>query len=433
MKMKKLMAVLLSAAMTVGMLSGCATDGKTESTDGTTGETVSTEVAADSEGKVTVEFFNQKTEIVDILNGLIAEYEKANPNVHIELTTPADASTVLSSRMASNDTPDIFTQWPNSSFFTQVDSGYVMDLSGTGIMDNIQQAAREQWKYKDGEYAATMSYNCSGIWYNKDIFEKAGITEIPTTWSKLIADCETLAAAGYTPFVTSAKETDITDRQLQVFLASSMGDSYDEFEADAGAASVDTSKAYAENLNAMAEKMVQIIGYSQSDIIGTDQDSATANFANGEGAMMIGGSWLLASITSANPDINISMMPIPGDTETETNTCAYPGDMSLCIANNSEVQEEAINFVKWMTTKEIATKYAEAEGNPSCINGIDYVAPQFSDLYHNYVTTGSFILNPDCNWTSAQQDAAGSAIQQLYYDLDTESFAENLASAFNDN
>lgn len=72
-KMKKLMTVLLSAAMTTGMLAGCA-GGKEQSTDEPTGETVSTEAAADSEGKVTVEFFNQKTEI--------------------ELTTPADAGTV---------------------------------------------------------------------------------------------------------------------------------------------------------------------------------------------------------------------------------------------------------------------------------------------------------------------------------------------------
>lgn len=433
MKKKKLMSVLLSVAMTASILSGCGSNGESTPEVTNSSEVATTEGAAEAEDKVTVEFFNQKTEIVDILNDLIAEYEEENPNLHIELTTPADAGTVLTSRMASNDTPDIFTQWPNASFFTQVDSGYVMDLSGTGIMDNVQEAAREQWKYNGGEYAATISYNCSGIWYNKDIFEKVGITQIPTTWNELIADCETLAAGGYTPFVSSAKETDITDRQLQVFLASSMGDGYDEFEADAGTKSVDTSKTYADSLNKMAEKMVQIIGYSQKDVIGTDQDSATANFANGDGAMMIGGSWLLASVTAANPDINISMMPIPGDSEAETNTCAYPGDMSLCIAKDSDVQAEAIEFVKWMTSQDIATEYAEAEGNPSCINGIDYVAPQFSDLYSNYVTTGKFILNPDCNWTSAQQDAAGSAIQQLYYDLDTKNFAENLASAFNDN
>ena len=427
---KKLTAVMMTAAMTATLVMGC---GSTSSADQDSTSKGDTAESTEESGKTVVEFFNQKTEIVSILNDLISEYEAENPNVHIELTTPADASTVLASRMASDDTPDIFTQWPNSSFFTQVDSGYVMDLSSTGIMDNVQDAARNQWKYNDGEYAATMSFNCSGIWYNKDIFTAAGITTLPTTWDELMKDCETLKAAGYTPFVTSAKETSITDRQLQVFLASSMGESYDEFEKDAGAQTLDATKDYTGSLTSMAKKMLQVVGYSQEDIIGTDQDSATANFANGKGAMMIGGSWLLASTKTANPDINMSMMPIPGDTAEETNTCAYPGDMSLCIAKNSKVQKEAVDFVKWMTSTEIATKYAEAEGNPSCINGVDYVAPEFKDLYATYVTTGKFILNPDCNWTSSQQNAVGSTIQQLYYDSDADSFTTNLVSAFNDN
>lgn len=129
----------------------------------------------------------------------------------------------------------------------------------------------------------------------------------------------------------------------------------------------------------------------------------------------------------------MAMMPIPGDTAADTNTCAYPGDMTLCIAAKSDVQKEAVAFVKWMTDKAQATEYAKAEGNPSCINGVDYVADQFKDLYDNYVTTGKFILNPDCTWSSAQQGAAGAAVQQLYYDQDANAFAENLTSAFNDN
>lgn len=420
-KTKKALALLLTGSMCAALLAGCGSSSSSE------------EDSSSDDGKTHIEFFNQKTEIVDILEELIAEYEEENPDVEIELVTPSDATTVLASRMASDDTPDIFTNWPNASFFESVDSGYVMDLSDTGIMDNIQDVAREQWEYNGGEYAATISYNCSGIWINEDLFAEAGITETPTTWDELIDACEALEAAGITPFVTSAKETDITDRALQVFLASSMGDSYQDFEDDTAVGEVDATADYAEALEAMAEKMVQIVGYSQDDTMGTDQDSATANFANGEGAMMIGGSWLLASITSANSDINVSMIPIPGDTAEETNTCAYPGDMSLCIAEDTDVAEEAIAFVTWMTSTETATKYAEAEGNPSCIKDVDYVAEELSDLYTNYITTGKFILNPDCDWTTAQQDAAGAVIQQLYYDLDTASFAENLASAFNDN
>ena len=426
----KLTAVLMTAAMTATLFMGCGSTAKSDKDSASVGNT---EKGTEASGKTKIEFFNQKTEIVGILKDLIKEYETKNPNVQIELTTPADSSTVLASRMASNDTPDIFTQWPNSSFFTQVDSGYVMDLSKTGIMDNIQEGARNQWKHNGGEYAATMSYNCSGIWYNKDMFTAAGITTLPTTWDELMKDCETLKAKGYVPFVTSAKETSITDRQLQVFLASSMGKSYNDFEKDAGDKKLDEKKDYSASLTSMAKKMLQVVSYSQKDTMGTDQDSATADFANGKCAMMIGGSWLLASTKTANPKINMSMMPIPGDTAEETNTCAYPGDMSLCIAKDSKVQKEAVEFVKWMTSKEIATKYAEAEGNPSCINGVDYVAPEFKDLYATYVTTGKFILNPDCSWTQSQQNAVGSAIQQLYYDSDANAFTSNLVSAFNDN
>lgn len=388
-------------------------------------------VAADD--GVTIEFFNQKTEIVDILEGLIAEYEESHDGVTIELVTPSDAATVLSSRMASNDTPDVFTHWPSATLFEQAESGYVMDLSGTGIMDNVQDVARDQWRQGEAEYAAEISYNCSGIWYNKDIFESAGITEIPKTWEELLAVCETLKEAGITPFMTAGKQTDITDRHLQVFLASCMKDGYEEFLTDSENKQMDSEKAYADELVAMAEKMIQMVSYSQDDIIGTDQDSATANFANGEAAMMIGGSWLLASTKAANPDINMEMMPIPGDTEEETNTCAFPGDFALCVAADSDVQDEAVEFVKWMTTTETATKYTEAEGNPSCIKGVDYVDEAFKTLYDDYVTSGKFVLNPDCGWSYAQQEAAGAAVQQLYYDQDAESFPENLASAFNDN
>ncbi len=425
----RLAALTMAGVLGMGLLTGCGSSESAESTDST--GSAAAETADD--GKTHVELLSQKSEIADIMAELIAEYEEENPDIKIDLVTLSNAATVLSNRMASGDTPAIFTSWPNTTFYDYVDSGYLLDLSDTGIMDNIQDAARDQWRYNGGEYAATISYNCSGIWVNEDLFAQAGITEKPSTWDELMEDCEKLAAAGITPFVTSGKETSITDRALQVYLASSMGDAYEAFESDAGAGTVDASADYAAALEKMGEKMVQMVNYSQSDITGTDQDSATANFANGQGAMMIGGSWLKASITAANPDINISMMPIPGDTAEETNTCAYPGDMTFCIAADSDVQEEAIAFVKWFTTPEIATKYAEAEGNPSCIKDVDYVAEQMSELYANYVTTGKFILNPDCNWSNAQQDAAGAAIQQLYYDQDTESFAENLASAFNDN
>lgn len=40
----------------------------------------------------------------------------------------------------------------------------------------------------------------SGVYYNTAIFEKAGITAVPTTWAEMMDACEKIKAAGYAPF-----------------------------------------------------------------------------------------------------------------------------------------------------------------------------------------------------------------------------------------
>ncbi len=51
------------------------------------------------------------------------------------------------------------------------------------------------------------TYENLGLIYNIELFEKAGITELPDTMDELEAACEKLSAAGITPFALAAKET----------------------------------------------------------------------------------------------------------------------------------------------------------------------------------------------------------------------------------
>ena len=386
---------------------------------------------------VELEFFNMKTEIVSILDELISEYEADNPNIKIEVVTPTDASTVLSTRMASNDTPDIFTVWPKESFFEQVDSGYVMDLSDTGIMDNISEDARKQWGYNDGEYVATISYNFGGIWYNKDIFAECGIENFPTTWDEMLDACSKLKDAGYTPFVIGGQKTDQTVQQCYLSIGSCFTeDEYNTFLEDMQNRAVDaSSEVYGEALKTLGQKLSDIGTNSQDDILGSDDSAAVMDFATGKSAMMIDGSWKLPAIKDANPDMNCALEAIPAADSAETKIAAYPGDFSLCLSSSleGEKKDAAIDFLKWMTSTETASKYAEKDGSPSCIQGVEYVAEAFSDVYNAYITTGKFILNPDCKRNSAQITAVGSATQQIYYDNDVDAFTQNMQSALNDN
>lgn len=59
----------------------------------------------------------------------------------------------------------------------------------------------------DGKvYAYPLRQEFLGIFYNTDLFAKAGIKEVPTTFSELKEDCKKLQDAGITPFAATYKD-----------------------------------------------------------------------------------------------------------------------------------------------------------------------------------------------------------------------------------
>ena len=49
--------------------------------------------------------------------------------------------------------------------------------------------------------------NLLGCFYNKDVFEEAGITELPTNWDEFTAVCEKIKAIGKTPLYYSGSDS----------------------------------------------------------------------------------------------------------------------------------------------------------------------------------------------------------------------------------
>lgn len=464
--MKRYLAMLLIVCMSITLVAGCG-QGKTGSgsetpaaqkdgaeTSGAANSTQAkggTEVRGTEDGdsvtgsdeQITLEFFNMKPEIVDILDELFALYMTDHPNIKVEVVSPSDAATVLTTRVASGDVPDIYTHWPKEESYALVKAGAAMDLSDTGVLDNIAPSVREVWiswldgKDITGEYCATISFNFSGLWYNKDIFKDAGYDEFPATWDELMTACEKIKANGITPIEISGLQPSEATQQLYICIASAMSDdAYNAFLADCTAGAVDPySDVYGAELKELGTKIAQLVSNAQTDVLGTDGESASADFAAGKTAMFMNGSWKYPTIMSANSEINCELAPIPGTTAADTKMAAYPGDMGVWLSANLEgsKRDAAIALVQWMASADFAQPFAEKDGSPSCIQGVDYVAEPFEYAYSNFVSNGSYILNTDCNWTAAQIDVVGSAMQQLYSDGDADAFVQNLANALNNN
>lgn len=167
-------------------------------------------LSATATAETTVEFFQQKPEEGPqaAYAAVIEKFQAANPDYVIEMNTVPDAGTVLSQRMATGDTPATFSDYPTQvQFKTKIANGYVLNLSDYDFMKNVNEGYLSISVAPDGGYyAMPISSNYMAIFYNVDLFEQCGITELPRTWDELVQVCETLKAAGVTPFSFGDKD-----------------------------------------------------------------------------------------------------------------------------------------------------------------------------------------------------------------------------------
>ncbi|MDR2476719.1 MAG: extracellular solute-binding protein [Treponema sp.] len=383
-----------------------------------------------SDGRIKIEYFSLKRETAAIMDGFIADFEKEFPNVRVEQTNVPDPARILSTRMSSNDTPEIFSSWPNESWRTQVREGYVMDLSDFSAISRIREDAREYCKVNGKDYIIPISYNTMSVIYNKDIFDRYGLSS-PKNWAEMMTICATLKKNGITPFLITGKDLEAPRQDFDVYLLTIA--SWQAFRDDVVARKADMTKPYGAQLRELAGRILQLVEYAQSDILGSGRDQLLNDFAAGKGAMLINGSWSIPPILNANSRMNFSMFPFPAVDGSKTMINVYPGDFALCVSAQAKHPNESRAFIEYLTRPNVARIYAEKDGSISCIKGVDYVAPQLKEMSDFIQTTGRVTVYPTAYWTMAQLDGIGAAVQQLYMDKNIDNFLRNVQTNLNSN
>lgn len=123
---KKIVCTLMVGTMLAGMLTGCG-----GSSDGNS--------SAKSNG-TELELFSSKAENKDILQKLVDKFNETHEDVTIKITAPADAGTVLKTRMAKNDMPDIVAMGGDNNYTEVESAGMLVDLSDEDYISNIQES-----------------------------------------------------------------------------------------------------------------------------------------------------------------------------------------------------------------------------------------------------------------------------------------------------
>ncbi|BBF44694.1 sugar ABC transporter sugar-binding protein [Lachnospiraceae bacterium KM106-2] len=384
MKAKKLWGILLSVVMVMTLLSGCGKGNNTKGDQKTsTGDTLK-EAASESPAKkgdkiITWMFWDDLEATTDLMSKQYAEvikrFNKADNGYHCNVVTTnlEEYDTKLNALIAAGQAPDVWICNPGPNMKQYVDAGVVMDLTDilnkdTKWKNSFSEGMFSNLTYDNKIMAIPTNFAAACVFYNKDIFKKAGV-EIPKTWDDFIAACKKIKAAGYSPISISAG-TSWCLSMVAGYLCDREGGP-DNLEGINNGTAKWTDKSFVE----AAKKLKDLSAYFQPTYVGDSNDQATANFYKGNAAMLVQGSWAIAQINGNNAKMQdkCGVFQFPGITGgADPNRWIVKTD-NLLVSKNTKNKDACIALLKAFTDETAQKATAEIAGKmPSCKVDIDY-------------------------------------------------------------
>jgi raffinose/stachyose/melibiose transport system substrate-binding protein len=250
---------------------------------------------AGDDGAVDWWTINQEdSELGIVWQEFVGEFNEANPDGAQVGITPYENDpfkTAIAAAIQSEDPPDMFQTWGGGVLRTQVESGQVMDLTDelADVIATISPGALAPYVIDDRVYGIPYNTGMVGFWYNTELFDQAGITETPQTWTELLDVVQQLKDEGITPLALGGSDLwpghfywsylAMRVAGLDAFVAASQNQAFE------GEGFVQAGELLQElvALEPFQEGFLAV-GYEQGD-------GQAATMGNGEAAMTLMGQW----------------------------------------------------------------------------------------------------------------------------------------------
>lgn len=320
---RKLLASLLVAAMATTMLAGCGststdTAGTTDasadvSASETSGDDASAAVATGEDPQLEKTFkilsiWDQESDNGELITKICDQYiAEVNPNFsyEYEYVSSDDLRTKVATLVSSNDLPDMFAYEAGAPLVDYIDAGKVVNITELleqyDCSDALDPSAVSLLATLSGTediYDLPLGMNVEGFWYNKALFEEAGIENPPTTWDEFEEDCQILQDAGIQPLSAGGSDKWGVTRVINAYLVRTAG-------ADAMLNAKNGDASYTDPEYVAAAAKVQEWadkGWFGEGVNTVDMTTAGQMLMNGQAAMFYNGSWFAENLndTSAN-------------------------------------------------------------------------------------------------------------------------------------
>ncbi|WP_316857877.1 extracellular solute-binding protein [uncultured Cohaesibacter sp.] len=287
---------------------------------------------------------------------IIQGFEQTHPGVSVkhEMRGTDEHKAALRVAAASTEGPDIFFMWAGLGLGGEfVNAGLSLPLDDYyakyGWDDRFISSSLGFTKlYAGGRHGVPFTFHGEGLYYNKALFEKAGIDELPGNYEQLKETAAKLKDAGIPAITFGGTVNWHLMRLMDVILEAQCGkDKHDALKS---------MSASWENEACATASFAELIDWSQNYILspfmGIDQSQSYNLFSANRAAMMLEGDWLVDQIEEMDRVDDFGLFAFP----TETGRL-YGFAENLYISSKSKVPDTAAKFLDYFSSDEVQQAY----------------------------------------------------------------------------
>ena len=305
---------------------------------------------------------------IDSQTTAVKKYMALFPQVKVEITQ-GDCGVsfpACKTLIAGGSMPDVFVPgiW---GYNATVDQNVVEDIEpyiqqdGLAMTDFNPKAIESLKALRDGKlYGLPMGYNCQSLFFNQDMFDKAGIAYPPAdgnyTWQDVRAWAKAMTLDGNGNSATAANfdASKITQWGFTTLAVTQGAAAYDNMLLAFGGSTMNLPDRQTCNLehpdSIRAWQFIQDLIYTDTSTVGPDANQEQAGYlrwVTGQVAMQTGSHEQVGLVRDQNPTMRFDMAPLPKEKAGNATNVQYH---IWSIYHGSKHKDLAWHLVRWLAT-----------------------------------------------------------------------------------
>lgn len=292
-------------------------------------------------------------------------------------------------------------------YYMMIQDGRIEELSDYIYTDEewksmIEPSVLESCSEEDGSIylgpISTAAFSCSGMFWNEELFVRAGIESFPETWEEFWKCCEQLESCGITPLALHTEGTAWAPMLIATAEAASSEEGAEFMEEF-------YPETYQNNSGLrIAQTLQRLFSYTTEDALYADFDVSYENFFSGRAAMIPNGYWMMDQIPEEWQDkVRFSAFP-------ENKMISSPETFGWAIVSgyNEEVKEGAAALLKLRTRLNMEQREELFTRDP------EEMIPAERDYIAAYKNGPQLVPNYQVKWNSIlQEETLGEILPDL--------------------